>query len=223
MKFIYDIHAHTSETSNCGLIQGSELVKMYSSAGYSGVVITDHYYSGFFERLGSLDWDRKVELWLTGWHNALLEGNKLGFTVMLGMEITFPENLNDYLVYGIDKDCLLENKELYKLGIKEFLKLALQKGLFISQAHPFRTFMKPMPPELIDAVEVYNGNRRHDSRNHRAFEYAQKNGLFMLSGSDFHQDEDLARGGIITSKPLESSAYIERALQNKWITELVRT
>jgi len=56
--------------------------------------------------------------------------------------------------------------------------------------------MAPATEQLLDGLEVYNGNPRHDSQNNKALSYAEKNNLKMISGSDFHEYEDLARGGI---------------------------
>ena len=39
----YDTHVHTSETSICGKVDAKTLVRLYKKAGYTGVVITDHY------------------------------------------------------------------------------------------------------------------------------------------------------------------------------------
>ena len=43
----YDIHTHTSEVSPCGKVEAEKVVELYKEAGYTGIVITDHYYEGF--------------------------------------------------------------------------------------------------------------------------------------------------------------------------------
>ena len=48
----YDIHTHTSEVSPCGKVEAEKVVELYKEAGYTGIVITDHYYEGFFENGG---------------------------------------------------------------------------------------------------------------------------------------------------------------------------
>lgn len=221
-QFKYDIHVHTSETSKCGMIPGKELVRMYKKAGYRGVVITDHYYAGFFKRLRGKSWDEKIDLYLKGYNNASEEGKKQGVHVIPGIEITFPENFNDYLVYGIDEDFLKVNRELYRLGLKDFRKLIEGSGILLVQAHPFRPFMIPANPLLLDGIEVYNGNPRHNANNHLSLAYAQKHRLKMLSGSDFHQEEDLARGGIIVSEEISTPAGLVDVIRNDRIDELIR-
>jgi len=67
---------------------------------------------------------------------------------------------------------------------------------------------------LIDGVEIYNGNPRHNSSNHLALEYARKNGLKMLSGSDFHQVQDAARGGIIVDERIRPGGFAHRIMES---------
>lgn len=81
------------------------------------MVITDHYYDGFFEALHGMSWNNKIDMYLKGFRLAEEEGKKTGVNILLGMELRFKENFNDYLVYGIDEDFLKHNKELYKLNL----------------------------------------------------------------------------------------------------------
>ena len=41
----YEMHCHTQETSRCSRISGADLIDFYHSIGYTGVVITDHFYN----------------------------------------------------------------------------------------------------------------------------------------------------------------------------------
>jgi hypothetical protein len=222
-QFKYDTHVHTSEVSECAKVPSGEMVRMYRDAGYHGVVITDHYTGYFFNKSMSKSWEFKIRQYLTGYYNALNEGIKLGLQVIPGMEITFEENSNDYLIYGFDEYFLKKHKELHKLGLKNFKKCIEGRGFMVVQAHPFRLFMTQTPPELLDGVEVYNGNPRHDSRNLLALEYAKKNDLIKLSGSDFHQQQDLARGGILVSKEIRNPLEFVDAIRNGGITGLIRS
>ena len=218
-----DTHVHTSETSPCGKVSASELVHLYERSGYTGIVITDHYYVDLFDRLGRKSWEEKVEVLLQGYRNASKEADKLKLRVILGMEITFNESPNDYLVYGIDEDFLKNNPELYKLGLAEFKRLAEKNSLLVFQAHPFRIMLTRADPKHLDGVEIYNGNPRHDSMNHLAYSFALKHNLKMLSGSDFHQLCDLARGGVLVPEiPANSMEFVNFILNDK-IVDFVRT
>jgi len=218
----YETHFHTSETSPCGKVSALDGLHIYHNAGYTGIAVTDHYFDGFFEIQAAGCWKNKIDAFLKGYRNACDEGQKLGMDIILGMEIRFTENENDYLVYGFDEDFLKENKELYALTLKEFRELIKGTGIIIVQAHPFRRYIIQAPPELIDGVEIHNGNPRHNSFNELAEEYARKNNLKMLSGSDFHQPQDAARGGIIVGHRINSpEVFVDTVMQDN-ILEFIR-
>jgi hypothetical protein len=218
----YETHFHTAETSPCGKVPAATGVRLYHQAGYSGIIVTDHYCRGFFDSHPLSRWERKIDLYLMGYRKALEEGLRLGLDVQLGMELRFDENPNDYLVYGFDEEFLKSNKKLYRLGLKDFRRLTAASGIVTVQAHPFRPGMIPAPPELIDGIEVYNGNPRHDSKNSLAEEHAAANNLKMLSGSDFHRIGDEARGGVIVDGRYISGGFAG-IIQNGGITGLIRT
>lgn len=200
----FDTHVHTSEVSACGIVPGSEMVRLYKEAGYSGVIITDHFHSDFFDQFPDLPWQEKVAHFLSGYRAARAEGEKIELTVLLGMEIRFPEAFNDYLVYGFDETFLMEHEDVYAIGLEKFHGLIQGSNIRIYQAHPFRDDMERVNPKFLDGAEVMNGNPRHDSRNHLARSYAQEHSLKMLAGSDSHQVGDVGRSGILTPRPIQS-------------------
>lgn len=221
-SYKFDTHVHTSETSPCGKVSGAELVHLYKEAGYAGVIITDHYYDQYFEDLPCPSWEEKVDMYLAGYKKASIEGERIGLSVILGMELTFSGTLDDFLIYGIDEEFLKENKELYKLDLESFRKLIKGKDFLTYQAHPFRSYINLANPLLLDGVEVYNGNPRHDSQNHLAYEFATKNSLRMSSGSDFHQVGDLARGGIILPEDITSPRELAHILKSDKVIDIIR-
>lgn len=221
--FKLDTHIHTYETSSCGKVEAIEAVHLYKESGYNGIAITDHYFREYFDSLESLSWEEKADIFLKGYRTALYEGKKIGLKVILGMEIRFEENINDYLIYGIDENFLKDYKELYNLGLEKFRNMTKNMGIVIFQAHPFRPTMIPTPPSLIDGIEVYNGNPRHDSQNPLARAYAEEHGLKMISGSDFHQLEDLARGGVILPEDVNDSFELAEMLTAGKVKELIVT
>lgn len=221
--YIYDTHVHTSETSFCGKIDARTLVHMYRNAGYHGLVITDHFYRGYFESLPFEKWEDKVSCYLAGYRNALEEGRKVGLNILLGMELRFDENINDYLIFGIDEDFLYKNEELYAHTLKTFGELIKGTSILIYHAHPFRVNMTRMDPELLYGIEVYNGNPRQISNNNLADDFATANHLKKLSGSDFHQAPDLARGGIALPEAPSDSGRLAQLLREDRIIKLLQT
>lgn len=212
--FQYDLHVHTSEISQCGHVKAKDAVRLYQDAGYTGIVITDHYTDTFFNAYADLSWEAQVEQYLTGYKMAQTEGKQVGLEVFLGIEIRFTEGPNDYLVYGITPEFLLEHPHLYALGLAGFRSLMQGKGLLLYQAHPFRKYLTRAKPELLDGVEVYNGNPRHDSQNYLAMLFAQEHKLKMVAGSDFHQVQDLGISGMKFTKQARNNQHLVEILQS---------
>lgn len=219
--YLYDVHVHTSETSQCGKVDAKTAVHMYKNAGYHGLVITDHFHGDYFNTLAG-SWKDRVNEYLRGYRIALQEGEKIGINVILGIELRFEENYNDYLIYGIDEDFLYENEYLYKMNIKKFHEYIHGTSIMIYQAHPFRAAVFPEKPEHLDGIEVYNGNPRHESHNEKAVEYAKKHNLKMISGSDFHQAGDLARGGIVLTAAPKDSMELAKMLAGGCVVRLIQ-
>ena len=121
-KYIYDVHVHTSEVSKCAHVDAKTVVGTYLENGYSGIVITDHLYASFFEALGDLGWEAKVDSYLQGYRTAKVEGEALGLHVLLGAELRFPGSSNDYLLYGFDEDFLYTHPRLYEGTLALFRK-----------------------------------------------------------------------------------------------------
>lgn len=208
-----DLHTHTKEVSSCGQVPARQVVEFYLQAGYSGIVITDHFYEGYFQSLTGLNWSQKIDRFLSGYRQAVETGAKFDFQVFLGAEFRFNENNNDYLIYGFDEAFLLEHPSLYSLSLAQFHRHCLNTDILIYQAHPFRAGMIPANPRHLHGVEVFNGNPRHNSRNQMAYAYAKHYGLKMISGSDFHQPQDLGSGGIIVEEKIATSVHLARVLR----------
>lgn len=215
LTYKYDVHVHTSEVSLCGRISAREVVNLYKKAGYDGIVITDHYHEYFFRKYCSCSWEEKIEYFLEGYRIAREEGKKAGLNVLLGIELRFVNSNNDYLVYGVNEEFLKSTPGLHTLNLREFRELTRHHSILIYQAHPFRPGQTVENAGLLDGIEVYNGNPRHDSRNHLAYSFALENGLMMISGSDFHQTEDLARGGIVVKRDISDPASFVEVLKKE--------
>lgn len=209
----FELHFHTSEVSFCGKISAETGTRLIHAQGYAGIVVTDHYTPEYFARLRRLSWPEQVDRYLQGYRNALRIGKVLGMVVLPGMEIRFGENNNDYLVYGFDIDFLLTNPHMYKLGIERFSALASKYKLLVYQAHPFRDGMVRAETSLLHGIEGYNSHPHHNSRNGQAMEFARKNNLPVISGSDIHDQEQAGRSGVIFNVPVTDQPSLLKALR----------
>ncbi len=214
MSYLFETHYHTPVTSHCASTPAGEAIPKYIENGYAGVFVTDHYYREWFyeDAVKDLTWEQKIDKWLQGYASVAKAAEGTSFQVILGMELRFTDNLNDHLVYGIDRDLLVRYPELYNLTPAEFRKFADEHGLFFAQAHPFRVMCSPRDPKDLHGVEVFNGNARHNSHNDTAEAFAAEHHLVRLSGSDFHEWDDLCLGGIYLEKIPQSSAELAQML-----------
>ena len=193
------------------------MVKFYTEAGYSGMVITDHYFSLFYEWFKSefcpSDHTSIIERYLRGYHAARNEAEKTGFTLLCGAEVRLDNTPNDYLIYGLEEGDLYALPLLNRLKSIGELLSALPSHAVVVQAHPFRDHMTVLSPTDLFGIEVYNG-RTDPYRNQMARDYAAHYGKVMTSGSDFHKMKDLARGGISTERSIQSSRDLVEVLKS---------
>ena len=211
---LWELHSHTYEVSYCSNISAKELVEEHIRMGYAGLVITDHYTKDYFSSLSVVSWDEQVREYLRGYRMAKKAAGS-NLIVLLGMEIRFPENMNDYLVYGLDEDFILSNPKLYELGYMKFKKLCDEKGYLFIQAHPFRNGMVRADVKYLHGIEVHNGHPWHDSRNDLALEFAVENSVGIHTyGSDVHNLEHIATGSVTTDIDIQNEKDLVYALRN---------
>ena len=202
------MHVHTAECDICAHVAAKDIVRMYQQKGYSGLVITDHYFAmsfdWFADDLTEGTHCEFIDRWLRGYREAKKEGDKIGMTVLLGAEVRLDgPNINDYLIYGIDEDFLFRAPYLNRLSSLQELISVLPENACVVQAHPFRDNMTVQSPDLLFGIEVNNGGTE-PFRNDLARTFAAHYGKPMLSGSDFHHADHLARGGISTDADIQS-------------------
>ncbi len=212
MPYKTELHAHTCEVSPCADLTAEEVTERYIAAGYSTLVLTNHYCDYVFD-YGTDTFEEKIDHYLSAYHAMKkYAGDRL--CILLGCELRFTENNNDYLVFGLTEEFLREYPELHKMTLKSFSALSRKKGFLLIQAHPFRNRMTVMPPKYLDGIEVFNGHHGHDSRNQIADAYARRYGLLRTSGSDFHHVSSVESGGILTDKPITSMEQLVDVLKN---------
>ena len=217
-EFLFDPHTHTAETSKCGHLPAAEVVDRYVRNGFSGLVVTDHLHPEYLSRIDKdHDWNKVMDHYLSGYHASRKRGDEVGFQVILGAELRFPENDNDYLVYGIDEDWLRSNPYVCCMSAREFWQKFHDQVLII-HAHPYRDGNTVVFEDAVHGTEIINGNPRHNNHNDLALDLARRHpGFFRLAGSDTHQAGDEARAGVILpEKPADSFAYKDLIEQRRF-------
>lgn len=202
--FRYETHLHTKETSACACATGKEQALQYKEAGYDGIIITDHFFGGNTCIPRKLSWEERINLFFKGYENAKETGDKIGLKVFFGYEETF--NGTDFLVYGLDKEWMLNHPEMEFFTIEQQYNAAKENRGMVIHAHPFRD--RPYIPQIrlfpnfVDGVEVINSSN-HSEENIQAFKYAKDYKLPITCGSDGHSFKVLG-GGIGCEHELHS-------------------
>ena len=215
MGFLYETHLHTCQASACGKVNGEDYIRYMIDKGFSGIVVTDHFFNGNTCVPSDLPWNEKVEMYCSGYERALKAAKGLDFTVMFGVEVNFFKD--EYLLYGIDKKWILEHESMMDMTRHELHEAVNKAGGIMIQAHPYRerdylTDIKLVGASCIDGVEVYNAANK-PNMNALAYEYALPYNLPLTAGSDIHYFYDGDMGGMLFDEKINSIAEFVSAVR----------
>jgi hypothetical protein len=225
MAFLYETHLHTAGVSKCSVSKGAEYIAGYIDLGYSGIIVTDHFFHGNSGISRRLPWNEWVNEFCRGYEEAKEEGGKRGLDVFFGWEEAF-DTCDEYLIYGLDKAWLLEHPEMRNWSRKEQYDAVKKDGGCVVQAHPFRErdyiSHVVLSTGCVDGIEVANrGN--NESADALAFRYAAKLKKTMTAGTDIH-DAKLATNenvfGVYLDKKLTCIQDYVKAVCNNEIAGL---
>jgi hypothetical protein len=187
---------------------GSEYISFYKNLGYDGVIITDHFFNGNCAVPKDLPWKERVEFFCRGYEIAKEEGDRQGFKVFFAWEDRYLGD--EYLVYGLDKNWLLEHPDMLSWDHITHYNKIHESGGVVVQAHPFRErgYLSEMSvhPYQCDAFEVANSGNPFE-QNRIAYRYAKEHNITMTAGSDMHLVGHTDNGfvyGMEFDKPLNS-------------------
>ncbi len=216
MPYLYETHLHTSQGSACGRATGAHHVHAYKAAGYTGIFVTDHFFGGNTAAPRHLPWKDSIHAFCTGYEDAWNEGQKVGLDVFFGWEQTYDGD--DYLVYGLDKQFLLDHPEIDRWSRRDQLDAVHAAGGCVIQAHPFRMrdyiWAIHLGDALSDGWEVANAGNT-PAQDAYAYRYAKAHGLYMLAGSDNHHSlPDSPLFGVALDARLTSAA--------DWVAHILR-
>lgn len=206
--FYYELHAHTNAASLCSIVEPEAYIEFYINKGYSGMVITDHFYHGNTSINRRLPWDMFIDEFCEGYYRAKREGDKRGFTVLFGFEQKFVDGNDEYIVLGISPEWLKNHPEIRDMQRIEFFKAIKSADGFVIQAHPFREryYISNIYLSLdyVDAIEVFNIGDL-DEHTRRSYEYAKKLGLPVTGGTDIHSIENREEvGGVALERKIDT-------------------
>ena len=222
--FYYELHSHTNAASLCSIVEPEAYIEFYIRMGFSGMVVTDHFYHGNTSVNRRLPWDMFIDEYCEGYYRAKKEGDKRGFCVLFGFEQKFTDGNDEYIVLGISPEWLKEHPEIRDMSRIPFFDTIHNAGGFVIQAHPFREryYISDIRLSLdcVDAIEVYNQGDT-DEQTRRAYEYAKNLGLPMTAGTDIHSIHDReVVGGIGLEKKINTIEELIEEIKEKRVTIL---
>lgn len=187
MKYTYEVHLHTDESSICGRTPAREYIPFYIDQGYDGIVVTDHFYGNpSYVPNRSDPWQKQVDEYCRGYEEALDEGIRRGLKVFFGIEQQFAND--ECLIYGPDKQWLLDHPDMPHWNRRQLYDEVEKIGGCIVLAHPFRVrdYVKKISLNTcVHAVEIFNrANRPVDDAYAAA--YADHYHYPVTAGSDMH-------------------------------------
>lgn len=209
-EYIYETHMHTSEGSACAKNTAEEMARAYAEGGYTGIIVTDHFFYGNTAVDRSLSWEEWVEQYCMGYEHAKEEGDKWGLQVFFGWESGYQGT--EFLIYGPDREWLLSHPEIRDATVAEQCRLVHEAGGIVVHAHPFRKapYIEEIRlfPEYVDGVEginaAHSGRTKmcqgHPEYNDLAMAYGAKHHLPLTAGSDQHSTEMIGGGMVFPRK-----------------------
>lgn len=217
--FKYEMHLHTAACSGCAQSTGESFVMRAKKLGFSGFVMTNHFYHGNSTVDRSLPWKDFVGAYAKDYEETKRIAKDYDIDVFFGFEEGYGEKGYHYLVYGLSPDTVASAPEFPQMSLAEIYDFVHKNGGFAAFAHPYRDLSalnEPGPyPDMryADAIEVYNAGNSEES-NRLASEYAARTGVKTISGSDTHNIHSFGQGGLAFEKRLYTS---EKMVENLFL------
>lgn len=218
-EYKYQMHCHTTPCSRCGRITPDELAENLYKAGYSGCVLTNHFYNGNTGISRELTWNSFIKAYESDYVKCKKAAEGYDLDILFGIEEHIG-NGKEIICYGITPEMLYGHSELKHNEIELWHNTLSSYGVVIIQAHPFRSRSNTpepgvLPMNYIDGIEEFNFGNSTDE-NRLAEEYLKiHTSLIPLSGADAHLSHGLMRGGIVTSRRVDSSELLIDILRSR--------
>ena len=229
--YLYETHMHTSEGSACGCSTGAEMAGAYAEHGYTGIIVTDHFFYGNTALDRRLPWSEWVNAFCRGYEHAKAEGERRGLQVFFGWESCYDGT--EFLIYGLDKAWLLAHPEIRDATVAEQFRLVHEGGGIVCHAHPYReaSYISEIRlyPEYIDAVEGMNAANFGKGMkaeppcleyDNMAVAYAEKYHFPMTAGSDQHSTEMLFGGMVFDRKLKDIHDFVDAVMSREAVRML---
>ena len=220
----YEMHVHTCPCSGGGK-DIREHIDDLIAKGYTGMVVTNHFYAGDNRIDRELPWREFVDAYRQDYLYGLEYAKTVGFDLLFGLE----ENVGygrEILLYGITPELIESHPELKRASAEKYAEVVHTAGGLVYQAHPYRArdyIRNPFPLEcldLLDGIEVYNAGNEPEW-NESARILAEERGIACIAGSDGHTIGTAGRAGIATRERITCNDDLVRILKNNEYTVFI--
>lgn len=221
----YEMHVHTRPCSGGGA-DIREHIDDLISKGYSGMVVTNHFYNGDNRIDKNLPWEEFVDAYRQDYLYGLEYAQKVDFGLLFGLE----ENVGggqEILIYGTDADFIAAHPELKTASAEQIADIIHSAGGLVYQAHPYRArhyVSRPFPLDCLDkldGIEVFNAANEPEWNEH-AQNLANELRLACVAGSDGHGTGTAGCAGIVAQERIKSNNDLVRILKNKEYTLYIK-
>lgn len=211
---LVDLHAHTSGISLCCKASAPEVIEAAKGVGLGGIVLTNHYQKSYVPDGNYADFAKR---YIEEYRYTKALGKELGCRVFFGIEVTMERyDRVHLLIYGVDEKFVEQYPDMFDYSQEQLYRTVHENGGLLIQAHPLRRGKNALLDlSLLDGVEV-NSHPKYDGTHiEELTELAEKNGLILTSGGDYHADTHRPCCGLYLPDTIASSeelgAYLRAA------------
>lgn len=212
----YELHMHTKEGSACGVDTVHDMIKKYKSLGYTGMVVTNHFYCGNTSVDRKLPWKDFVMEYARAYYEGQKTAKELDFDLLFGIEQGYGGG-REILIYGVEPEFIAERPFLIEENLELWSKEIRQAGGFVAYAHPFRNrnYIKDPGevPDLkyADGIEVHNYCNQPED-NEKAQRIFGNSGTILIAGSDMHGVNFENSNGVLLKTRVKTTAELAKIL-----------
>lgn len=218
-SYKYQMHTHTAPCSKCAVMTPDELVDSLIAGGYSGCVLTNHFFKGNSGIDRNLPWDEFVAKYEKDYVDCKKAAEGKNLDVIFGIEEHLFDGL-EILCYGITPQFLYDHPEFRDDHSLKTWATALHKfGALCIQAHPYRDRDYIKNPRLlstkyIDGIEVFNFSNNPEENVYAADTALLYPDWILLSGADAHNSNIVQHAGIETVTRITDEKQLVNVLKS---------
>ena len=213
----YEMHIHTARCSGGGADIRDHIDTLIRK-GYSGMVVTNHFFNGDTKVDRNLSWEAFVDAYRQDYLYGLEYAREKDFDLLFGLEehVGYGQEI---LLYGITPELIAAHPELKNPDPVAYAEVVHAAGGLVYQAHPYRAapwIIRAEPLECLDkldGIEVYNAGN-YPQWNESAQRLADELGLACTAGSDGHGTDTAGRSGIAARERIRTNEELVRVLKS---------